>query len=158
MSHKIYFQVFQNVSLAEPVRRTSMSFEANSERVKWCMAFSFYLSHLSHSLSLFFKAHFECRKVYGDEMILMVYLMCRGSARTALSFDLALYQTDSYEGLMSGEWQGRIQSLRREVKCKETNFPCFYLCMLLDYLCSLHVIPFELRSCSLLRVVDMLHI
>lgn len=120
--------------------------------------FIFSLSHLSHSLSLFFKAHLECRKVYGNEIILMVYLICRGSVRTALSFDLELYQTQSYKGLMAGEWQGRIPSLRREVKCKETHFLCFYLCMLPDYLGSLHVIPFELRSCSLLWVAEMLHI
>lgn len=48
-------------------------------------------------------AHLECREVYGDEIILMVYLMCRGSAWTGLSFDLELYHTQSYKGLMAGE-------------------------------------------------------
>lgn len=61
------------------------------------------LSHLSHSLSLFFMAHLECREVYGDEIILMVYLMCRGSTWTGLSFDLELYHSQSYKGLMAGE-------------------------------------------------------
>ncbi len=47
----MYFHVFQNMSLAEPVRITSMSFEANSERVK-VMYGIFFLSFPSVTLSL----------------------------------------------------------------------------------------------------------
>lgn len=68
-----------------------------------CGIFFFFFLLSCHTHSLFFKAHLECRKVYGDEMILMVYFMCKGSARTGLSFDLELYQTQSYKGLMAGE-------------------------------------------------------
>lgn len=56
---------------------TTGRFKASHPVCKFCREVMCGMYRLS--LSVVFKAHLECRKVYGDETILMVYLMCRGA-------------------------------------------------------------------------------